>query len=63
MDSRNRGSWIALPYFTEFAAAPEARPDLLAAAVVTSILVSVAASLYPVARASRMDPADAVRSI
>lgn len=57
------GSWIALPYFTEFAAAPEARPDLLAAAVVTSILVSVAASLYPVTRASRMDPADAVRSI
>ncbi|MDC8451036.1 MAG: FtsX-like permease family protein [Nitrospira sp.] len=57
------GSWIALPYFTEGAAAPEPRPWVLAAAVLTAIAVSVVASLYPVSRASRMDPADAVRSI
>jgi putative ABC transport system permease protein len=57
------GSWITLPYFTEVASAPEASPALLVVAVVTSILVSIAASIYPVARASRMDPTDAVRSI
>ena len=57
------GSWIALPYFTEVAAAPEPRPWVLVAAVLTAIAVSVVASLYPVSRASRMDPADAVRSI
>ena len=57
------GSWIALPYFTEATAAPEPRPWVLAAAVLTAIAVSVIASLYPVSRASRMDPADAVRSI
>ena len=57
------GSWIAMPYFTEVASPPEIRPIVLVMAVITSIAVSVAASLYPVARASRMDPADAVRSI
>ena len=57
------GSWITLPYFTEVASVPEASPTLLAVAVITSILISIAASIYPVARASRMDPADAVRSI
>ena len=57
------GSWIAMPYFTEGTSAPELRPAVLVIAVITSIAVSVAASLYPVARASRMDPADAVRSI
>ena len=57
------GSWIAMPYFTEVSSTPEIRPAVLAIAVITSIAVSVAASLYPVARASRMDPADAVRSI
>jgi putative ABC transport system permease protein len=57
------GSWIAMPYFTEVPSAPEIRPAVLVVAVITSIAVSVAASLYPVARASRMDPADAVRSI
>lgn len=57
------GSWITLPYFTEVASVPEASPTLLAVAVITSVLISIAASIYPVARASRMDPADAVRSI
>ena len=57
------GSWIAMPYFTEVASVPEVRPVLLVAAVITSIVVSVAASVYPVTRASRMDPAEAVRSI
>ena len=57
------GSWVAMPYFTEVASPPEIRPVVLVMAVITSIAVSVAASLYPVARASRMDPADAVRSI
>lgn len=57
------GSWIALPYFTEVTAAPAPRPWVLAAAVLAAIAVSVVASLYPVTRASRMDPADAVRSI
>lgn len=57
------GGWIAMPYFTEVASVPEVRPVLLVAAVITSIVVSVAASVYPVTRASRMDPAEAVRSI
>lgn len=57
------GSWVALPYFTEVTSAPQIQPVLLVAAIVTSVVVSVAASLYPVTRASRMDPADAVRSI
>jgi putative ABC transport system permease protein len=56
-------SWIAMPYFTEVTSAPEVRPAVLIAAVVASIAVSIIASIYPVTRASSMDPADAVRSI
>lgn len=57
------GSWVALPYFTEVTSGIDVRPALLVGAVITSIVVSVAASLYPVTRASHMDPAEAVRSI
>jgi putative ABC transport system permease protein len=55
-------AWIAMPYFTENAVR-ELHPEFLAFALIAGVTVGIFSSVYPALRASRLDPAEAVRSI
>ena len=52
-----------LPYFAETAAGVAVSPKLALTAVAAALLVGVAASIYPVLRASRLEPSVAVRHV
>lgn len=56
-------SWAALPYFAETELAFELRPWFVPLAVGAALLIGIVSSLHPVLRASRLDPAEAVRSV
>ncbi len=56
-------SWAALPYFAETERGFEFHPLLAIAAIVAGLAIGVASSLYPIIRASRLDPSEAVRYI
>lgn len=56
-------SWAALPYFAETERAFELRPLLLPAAAGAALLIGIASSLYPIVKASRLDPSEAVRYV
>lgn len=54
---------LALPYFAETQIGFEVQPLLALAAVIGALLIGIASSLYPIARASRLDPSEAVRYV
>jgi putative ABC transport system permease protein len=56
-------SFIALPYFAESATAFQLHPAMAVAAIGAGLLIGIASSLYPILRASRLDPSEAVRYI
>ena len=56
-------SWAALPYFAETERGFEFHPLLAIAAIVAGLVIGIASSFYPIIRASRLDPSEAVRYI
>lgn len=56
-------SWAALPYFAETQRGFEFHPMLAIAAVTAGLVIGIASSFYPIIRASRLDPSEAVRYI
>ncbi|MGA9774076.1 MAG: FtsX-like permease family protein [Blastocatellia bacterium] len=56
-------SWAALPYFAESAIALEFHPLLAIGAIIAGLVIGIASSFYPIIRASRLDPSEAVRYI
>jgi putative ABC transport system permease protein len=56
-------SWLALPYFAETEITFHARPALAALSVAAGLLIGVVSSFYPIVRASRLDPSEAVRYV
>ena len=56
-------SFVALPYFAETDIAFEIHPQLAVAAITAGLLIGVASSFYPIIRASRLDPSEAVRYV
>jgi len=56
-------SWALLPYFSQSGLRFEADPRLAAASVLAALAVGAASSVYPVLRASRLDPSEAVRYV
>ena len=56
-------SRVALPYFAEGATSIEVQPWIGIAAIGMGLLIGVASSFYPIVRASRLDPSEAVRYI
>jgi putative ABC transport system permease protein len=56
-------SWAALPYFSDSGLERQFHPWLLGLAVVSALMVTTISSIYPVVRASGLDPSEAVRSI
>ncbi|MFL6277886.1 MAG: ABC transporter permease [Blastocatellia bacterium] len=56
-------SFIALPYFAESEPAFALHPLMAVAAIGAGLLIGMASSIYPIVRASRLDPSEAVRYI
>ena len=56
-------SWGALPYFAETGAEFDIHPALAFAAIAAGLLIGIASSFYPIIRASRLDPSEAVRYV
>ncbi len=56
-------SFLALPYFAETPVAFEWRPVIALAAISAGLLVGALSSIYPIIRASRLDPAESVRYV
>ena len=56
-------SWLALPYFAETRIAFEFQPLLAIVAVAAGLIIGTASSFYPIVRASRLDPSEAVRYV
>ncbi|HYP27640.1 MAG TPA: FtsX-like permease family protein [Blastocatellia bacterium] len=56
-------SWLALPYFAETNIDLRFEPAIGAAAIAAGLLIGVISSLYPIIRASRLDPSEAVRYV
>ena len=56
-------SWLALPYFSETRIAFEFKPALGLVAVAAGLIIGSISSFYPIVRASRLDPSEAVRYI
>jgi len=56
-------SWFALPYFAETGVAFEFQPLLAIVAVAAGLIIGTVSSFYPIVRASRLDPSEAVRYV
>lgn len=56
-------SWLALPYFAETRVVFEFQPLLAIAAVSAGLIIGTLSSFYPIIRASRLDPSEAVRYV
>ncbi len=56
-------SFIALPYFAETESAFQLQPAMALVAIGAGLLIGTVSSLYPIVRASRLDPSEAVRYI
>ena len=56
-------SHAVLPYFSETGSKVAVDPLLALMSLVAAVGIGAASSLYPAIRASRLDPADSVRSI
>ena len=56
-------SWLALPYFAETGVAFHVQPLLALVAIVAAVMIGVVSSFYPIIRASRLDPSEAVRYV
>jgi putative ABC transport system permease protein len=56
-------SWIALPYFAETRVVFEFQPVLAIVAVAAGLVIGTLSSFYPIVRASRLDPSEAVRYV
>ena len=56
-------SWLALPYFSDTKAAFEFQPLLAVIAVGAALVIGTLSSFYPIVRASRLDPSEAVRYV
>jgi putative ABC transport system permease protein len=56
-------SWLALPYFAETAPAFAPQPALALAAIAAGLAIGTLSSFYPIIRASRLDPSEAVRYV
>ena len=56
-------SWLALPYFAETRVVFEFQPALAVAAIVAGLVIGTISSFYPIVRASRLDPSEAVRYV
>lgn len=56
-------SWVALPYFAETRVAFEFQPLLALIAIAAGLVIGTISSFYPIVRASRLDPSEAVRYV
>ncbi|HKP85991.1 MAG TPA: FtsX-like permease family protein [Blastocatellia bacterium] len=56
-------SWAALPYFAETERGLQLHPALAVAAILAGLVIGIASSFYPIIRASRLDPSEAVRYV
>jgi len=56
-------AWLALPYFAETRVVFEFQPALAVASVVAGLVIGTISSFYPIVRASRLDPSEAVRYV
>lgn len=56
-------SWLALPYFAETNIGFEIQPAMAVVATAAALLIGVLSSFYPIIRASRLDPSEAVRYV
>jgi putative ABC transport system permease protein len=56
-------SWLALPYFAETRVVFEFQPMLAITAIVAGLVIGTLSSFYPIIRASRLDPSEAVRYV
>ena len=56
-------SFVALPYFAESQIAIGLRPELILVAILAGLFVGMLSSLYPIIRASRLDPSESVRYV
>jgi putative ABC transport system permease protein len=56
-------SFLALPYFAETRIALEWQPQLALLAILAGLLVGALSSIYPIIKASRLDPAESVRYV
>jgi len=56
-------SWAALPYFAETRVVFEFKPVLAVVAVAAGLIIGTISSFYPIVRASRLDPSEAVRYV
>jgi putative ABC transport system permease protein len=56
-------SWALVPYFSQTGRGFEVDPALAALALFAALAVGALSSLYPTLRASRLDPAEAVRHV
>jgi putative ABC transport system permease protein len=56
-------SWLALPYFAETRVVFEFQPLLAITAVAAGLIIGTLSSFYPIIRASRLDPSEAVRYV
>lgn len=56
-------SFLALPYFAETAIRVDIQPQAAVLAILAGLLVGALSSLYPIIKASRLDPAESVRYV
>jgi putative ABC transport system permease protein len=56
-------SWLALPYFAETRVVFAFQPLLAISAIAAGLIIGTLSSFYPIIRASRLDPSEAVRYV
>ena len=56
-------SWLILPYFTQSGFRLDVDPKIAVGAVLVALVIGALSTIYPAIRASRLDPAEAVRYV